>query len=115
MPGGGHGGHLEEPVLLVEETPCDFLGIRFMDAGDVTFTVDKKLSTARLTGTRVVGNPGASATPPVDMTWTGFGEVSQSLWYEKGYIGAMGFTDDADDASSGSIAKTRSYERTTSR
>jgi hypothetical protein len=130
VPGGG--GHGEE-----EEGSCDFHGLRFIDGGTITFTVDKKLNTARLTGTLVVNNHGGTARPPVDMTWTGFGDLSQSSWEESGseggttylyryestrrqatvtgYIGVMGFTDDADDVSSGSIARTKSYERITSR
>lgn len=135
--GGGHGGHVAEPGTLEDEPTCDFLGKRFLHGGDITFTVDRKLNTASLTGTLVVDNHGSSATPPVDMTWTGFGDVASNTTYERGsedgydyvyrfdstsraatvagYIGGMGFTDDTDDESSGSIARTRTYKRTTSR
>lgn len=43
-PGGGHG----EPA---EPNGCTDEGVRFMEGGDVTFTMDRKLQTARLTGT----------------------------------------------------------------
>lgn len=135
VPGGGHGGHGEydeEP-----EPGCDVVSFRWIDGGDVSFSVNKKLDTARLTGTLYVDNHGAGATPPVDMTWTGTGDVSHNVWYEKGstgghryvykfessyrqadvtgFIGAMGFTDDADDESAGSIQRTKTFERGSSR
>jgi hypothetical protein len=134
VPGGG-GHHGEE--YYEEEPSCDVMSYRWMDGDDISFTVDRKLNTARLTGTLYVDNHGSSATPPVDMTWTGVGDLSQSTSYEKGtdgdstyvyknestfrqadvtgYIGAMGFTDDADDESWGYIEKSKTFERGSSR
>lgn len=125
--GGGHGEYYEE------EPECDVMSYRWIEGDDITFTIDKKLETARLTGTLYVDNHGASATPQVDVLWTGFGDIYDSTSYEKGtdgdstyvykyestyrdaevtgFMGAMGFTDDADDESWGSIALTKSYER----
>lgn len=138
VPGGGHGGHIAEyDEEYPEEGYCDVMSYRWIDGGDVTFTVDKKLNTARLTGTLFVDNHGASAAPPVDMTWTGFGDTSRNVWYDKytsdgetyvykydatersatvdGFIGAMGFTDDADDEAWGSMSITKEFERGSSR
>ena len=71
-PGGGHG---EEP----EESPCENLGARFIEGGDVTFTMDRKYTTGRLTGTLAVfGHDGPLGNPPVDMTLTGFGDTFSS-------------------------------------
>ena len=69
LPLGGHG----EPAPA--GGPCRLLGTRFIDGGQVTFTVDKKLTTARLTGTLAVGSGhgDATGTPPVDITWTAIG------------------------------------------
>jgi hypothetical protein len=138
--GGGHGGPGEFSGDYFDEEPeptCDVMSFRWIEGNDVNFTVAKKLNTARLTGTLYVDNHGAGATPPVDMTWTGTGDLSHTTWYEKGteggsryvykyestyrqadvtgFIGAMGFTDDADDQSSGSIQKTKTSERGSSR
>lgn len=135
--GGGHGEHIAEYDEEESEPECDVMSYRWMEGGDVTFEVDKKLNTARLTGTLWVDNHGSAATPPVDMTWTGTGDLSESIWYEKyseggstytykyestsrealvnGRIGAMGFTDDADDESWGSIQRTKMFERGSSR
>ncbi|SDN10957.1 hypothetical protein SAMN05660642_04064 [Geodermatophilus siccatus] len=71
LPAGGHG----EPAPA--DGPCQLLGTRFVEGGQVTFTVDKKLTTARLTGTLAVGSghgdtPGS---PAVDITWTGVGDT----------------------------------------
>ncbi len=87
-PGGGHGKE-EEP----DDNPCETVGVRFIEGGNVTFTMDRKLSKATLTGTlNVVGGhgdpddpenpdapPQAPATPPVNMTWTGVGDTSTSV------------------------------------
>ncbi len=113
------------------------MSVRYIKDGDITLVVDRKLQTARLTGTLEVDSHGATARPPVDMTWTGIGDLSSFTSFEKGseggstyvykyestsreatvtgFIGAMGFTDDADDVSEGYIEKTKSYERGTSR
>ena len=71
-PGGGHG----EPG----EDGCVNEGVRFIEGGDVTFTMDRKFTTARLTGTLVVyGHEGPTGNPPVNMTWTGFGDLYRSV------------------------------------
>jgi hypothetical protein len=69
-PGGGHGG---PPA----EGPCQSVGERFIDGGTLTFTMDRKFSTARLTGNLAVQShgTGSASTPKVDMTWTGTGDV----------------------------------------
>ncbi len=135
--GGGHDGHVGSSLEHEEGPTCDFLGKRSLEGGDVSFTMDRKLDAARLTGTLLVDNHGSSAAPPVDMIWTGLGDLSQNAWYEKGseggynyvykyestsreatvtgYIGAMGFADDSDDESSGVIARTKSFERGSTR
>jgi hypothetical protein len=82
---------------------------------------------------------GVTAEPPIDITWVGTGAVSTwsntsryddggSPYYVKeagtsrtaliadgSYIGAMGFTDDPDDTSSGSLSSWKVYERVTTR
>lgn len=139
FPGGG-GGHGEVHAFDEEEpSECDFAGKRLIHGGDVQFSVDRKLTSARLTGTLAVENhatPG-SATPPVDMTWTGQGGLFESTYideynedgeryyskYEEtwrdatvtGFIGIMDFTDDTDDESWASISKTNVFERGSSR
>ncbi len=69
-PGGGHG----EPV---EETgPCQLVGVRFIEGGSLSFTMDRKLTRATLTGTLNVGgghSEGPVGRPPVDITWLGDG------------------------------------------
>jgi hypothetical protein len=71
LPAGGHG----EPAPA--DGPCQLLGTRFVEGGQVTFTVDKKLTTARLTGTLAVGSGHGDTTgsPAVDITWTGVGDT----------------------------------------
>ena len=137
--GGGHGGHGEFTAEYDEEPEpaCDVMSFRWIEADDVSFSVDRKLNTARLTGTLFVDNHGTAATPPVDMTWNGTGVLSRNVWYERGSeggsrylykyestsrqadvtgsIGAMGFTDDTDDESWGSIQRTKTFERGSSR
>lgn len=134
-PGGGgpHAEH-EEP-----ETNCEFEGFRFISGGDVTFTMDRKLNTARLTGTLFVENHdgGNSAAPPVDMTLTGVGSTSKSVETYRstedgsryqyryttqsrkagidGFIGAMGFTDDTDDESFAYMSRYTVHDRVMSK
>jgi hypothetical protein len=133
--GGGHDAFEEEPG----EEECDFTGIREISGGTVTFSVDRKLTGARLTGTLVVANHGApgQATPPVDMTWTGQGGLWSTTYIDQyteggtkyyskyestgrdalvsGHIGIMDFTDDADDESFASIQRTKTFERGSTR
>ncbi len=104
-----------------------------------TFTVDLRAGTARLVGQLEVSNGGHGdgtvlGSPPVDMTWTGVGTAYRATRTENfvdgdatyrmrvraegysnanisGAIGRMGFTDDADDTSSGSFESFREMSR----
>jgi hypothetical protein len=71
LPEGGHG----QPAP--EDGPCRLLDTRFLDGGQVALTIDKKLTTARLTGTLAVGSGhgDTTGTPAVDITWTGVGDT----------------------------------------
>lgn len=72
LPGGGHA------TPAPEDGPCRLLAIRFVEGGQVTFTVDKKLTTAKLTGTLAVGSghgEGPTSAPAVSITWTGVGNT----------------------------------------
>ncbi|MGY1605622.1 MULTISPECIES: hypothetical protein [unclassified Geodermatophilus] len=72
LPGGGHG----EPAP--EDGPCRLLGVRFVEGGQVTFTMDRKYTTATLTGTLAVGSGHGetpTSAPPVSITWTGVGDT----------------------------------------
>lgn len=136
--GGGHGIEDGPP----EESNCAEEGLRFIsgDPADVTFTMDKKLNTATLTGFLTVsshGPGGGVARPPVDMTLTGFGGVATSKFTDTysdgtfsyrfsytstyrqatvaGRIGPMDFTDDADDQSAASMGTYKSMDRFRSR
>lgn len=129
--GGGHGEHAayeEEP-----ETNCVVESVRELFAGDalVDVTMDRKLERASITGNLVVADHegGATGQPAVDMTFTGVGTTFSSTTYESGTdgdysytyrttrstrqasvdgaIGAMGFTDDADDISTGEMTRDR--------
>ena len=139
-PQGGHGHFFEEEPE--PETNCELESIRFIfaDSSMVSFTVDKKLTSARLTGNLSVADhdgEGGAASPPVDMTWTGTGDLYSSkesgtfrdggtterYRYSfsgrdaevDGRIGAMGFSDDADDESSGQLGTYKSASRWRSR
>lgn len=137
--GGGHGELEEEPPA----TNCELHSERFLYAGDgqVDFELGRRLSSARLTGTLNVEDhgTGTGARPAVDITWTGDGsltsysstgkssdEYGTYYWKETGTsrqaviaagsaIGAMGFTDDADDRSTAIMAQSKIYERSSSR
>jgi hypothetical protein len=128
------GGHDEE-----EPGNCEFEAFREIEGEQINFTMDRKLSSARLTGTLRVENheTGAGASPPVDITWTAVGSThkttetyrdvsdGQRVQYRNtytstvavvdGFIGAMGFTDDQDDESSGYLSTYRVHERSSSK
>ena len=80
LPGGGGHGFApldEEP----SEDDCQWKGSRWIEAFDVPFTVDKKLSAARLTGTLTVyggghGEGGVVGRPAADIIWTGTGGIT---------------------------------------
>jgi hypothetical protein len=137
--GGGHGEFEEEPP----PTNCELHSERFIYAyGDeVAFSMDRKLGSATLTGVLNVEDhaTGSGGQPPVNITWTGIGDMatysnsgkyteggSTTYWKESGtsrqaviadgsFIGAMGFTDDADDVSDGYMSTSKIYERSSSR
>jgi hypothetical protein len=134
-PGGGHG---EEPPA---EGPCELLGLRFMDGGQLTFTIDRKLTRATLTGTLAVGSghgEGPVGTPPVNITWIGVGDAFTSREAGSGTdeygtfryrytftgrdatiaagsrIGPMVFDDEPGEYSEAQIGKYRSSDRSRS-
>lgn len=133
-PGGGHGGGHGEPP---PEGPCVLVGTRFIEGGSLTFSIDRKLSRATLTGTLAVGSGhgGPTGSPAVDVTWTGIGETYSSTergtftdssgTYSYRYsftgrqaaiaagsrIGPMVFDDEAGEYSDGSLGRYRSASR----
>jgi hypothetical protein len=138
--GGGHGEHAAEWEDWEEpETNCVVESYREIYGDGLAVRISRKLNTATVTGTLQVSDHGSGTggAPAVNMTFTGFGDVSRNSWVEKGSeggyswvykyesrtrqatvdgsIGAMGFTDDADDVSSASLAATKMYERGSSR
>ncbi len=125
-PGGGHG----EPV----ESECTYEGARFIDGGDVTFTMDRKFRSASLTGTLAVfGHDGPAGNPGVAMTWTGVGNTFRSVESGRyddgtnsgsyrysftgrdagvsGNIGAMVFDDEVGEYSNAQMGSYRSVSR----
>lgn len=73
-PGGGHGE--EEP-----DNGCVHEGERWIEGGDVTLTLDNKLSEATLTGTLAVyGHDGPAGNPVANITWTGVGDTFRSTF-----------------------------------
>jgi len=80
IPNGGGGGHLEEEP---EPGPngCTYEGGRSIENGTTTFTMDRKLNMATLTGTlRVFGGHGEGPVgqPRVNMILTGVGDTFSS-------------------------------------
>ena len=135
LPGGGHG---EEPP---EDGPCDLALVRFIEGGTVTFTIDKKLTRATLTGTLAVGSghgEGPVGAPAVNITWTGVGPtytervsgVTEDEFGTSRYrytftgrdavvgagsrIGPMVFDDEAGESSYAQLGTYRSAERSRS-
>lgn len=131
VPGGGHFEDEEEP----EGDFCDFKGFRWIEGYDIPFSIDKKLTQARLTGTLTVyggghGDGGVVGQPPADIVWSGVGTVTserhtyrykdgdstESGTYRasirsatmSGHIGPMGFD---PDLSGGSITNFKSSYR----
>lgn len=139
-PGGGHG---EEVGTLEGEEPqapegCEFAGGRFIDGGNVTFRMDRRLSSATLTGTlNVFGHDGPSGSPGVNMTFNGVSDTYKSVVTESftdgtstytsrytftgrdgnvsGNIGAMIFDNVAGEWSESRMGSFRSVERGRSR
>jgi hypothetical protein len=133
-PGGGHGA--PDP-----EGTCRLLGTRFIEGGTVQFTIDRKLSSATLTGTLAVGSghgEGPVGAPPVAITWTATGSsysTRESGSYTDEYatwsyryaftgrdaevasgsrIGPMWFDDEAGESSTAQLGKYRSSDRSRS-
>lgn len=73
--GGGHG---DEGGEL--DNGCVHEGVRWIEGGDVTFTLDKRLAGATLTGNLdVYGHDGDPAgSPAVNISWTGTGDTYKS-------------------------------------
>lgn len=123
---------------------CALMGVRFLtaDPGAVVFTSDTRTGTASLTGQLKVKNGGHGdgevvGRPPADVRWTSVGGAYSftrtDSWSDgttsyssrvrgtgfqadvSGRIGAMGFTDDADDVSDGSAENWREISRTRTR
>lgn len=72
---GGHGeGALDEAPA---EDQCSVVGLRFLHEEQVTFRIDRKLTSATLTGTLAVGDDhgGVTGSVPVDITWVGVGST----------------------------------------
>ena len=129
-PGGGHG----EPPAAGQ---CQSVGKRFIDGGTLTFNIDRKFTSARLTGNLAVQShgTGAAANPPVDMTWTGAGDVyserSSGTFTDQfgtfsyrysfsgrnavvapdSYIGVMEFDDEPGEASKARLGSYRDVSR----
>ena len=81
LPKGGHG----EPLPPSPEAPaegCTLELVRFIDGGSgLTFSIDRKLTKATLTGTLAVNSghgEGPTGTPAVNITWTGTGDTYSS-------------------------------------
>ena len=141
LPGGGHGGE-PEPFAAGQGEPdeaCTVELVRFIEGSrGLTFTIDRKLRTARLTGSLAVNSghgEGPTGTPPVDITWNGFGATysssERSSFTEEGRtfsyrysftgrdasvaagsrIGPMVFDDELGESSTGQLGKYRSSSR----
>lgn len=74
-PGGGHGVFHGEPL----PGKCQHVGFRSIQGGTATFTMDRRLAKATLTGQLAVfGHDGPLGNPAVSMTWTGVGPTTTS-------------------------------------
>ena len=136
LPGGGHeASTVDEPE---EPGGCELLGVRFMEGESLQFSIDRKLTTATLTGTLAVGSghgEGPVGTPQVNITWNGVGsqyKSTESGYYTDEYgtyryrytfagrdaviapgsnIGPMVFDDEVGEWSTGQLGTYRSAER----
>lgn len=90
-----HGGHGEEPT----GPTCEWIGSRNGYGKDMAFTIDKKLTTARLTGrlTMTAGGHGGDGTvvgnPKADITWKGTGNTYRSAGTYRSSDGASRWMD----------------------
>jgi hypothetical protein len=84
--GGGHALEEEEP------SGCEYVGSRVAEGFGLNFTMDKKLTTAHLSGQLTVyggghGDGGVIGTPTANITWNGVGPLIKqtSSWrYDDG-------------------------------
>lgn len=81
LPDGGGHGFEEEP------SGCTYLGFRYGEGFGLSFTMDRKLEKAHLSGQITVyggghGEGGVVGTPTANITWTGVGPVikQSSTW-----------------------------------
>lgn len=127
--GGGH-GFIDEPTT---PSGCKYVGDRFIEGGNLAFTIDRKLSTATLNGQVQVyggghGDGSVLGAPPVNMKWTGYGTLARERFTYRfsdgttssvesfrssyrqatvtGNIGPMGF---APDLSGGSLTQFKNF------
>ena len=140
LPGGHHGE--PEPFRAGPAEPdeaCTLELVRFVEGGPgLSFTIDRKLRTARLTGKLAVSSghgEGPVGAPPVDITWNGTGPTYSST--ERGSysgedgtfsyrysftgrdaavaagsrIGPMVFDDEAGESSTSQLGKYREINR----
>jgi hypothetical protein len=134
QPGWHHGPALEQ------EDPggCVVVDVRFIDgARSLSFSIDRKLTQATLTGTLDVSGhgPGPVGSPPVSITWSATGasySSSESGRYSDEYgsysyrysftgrdavlgqgsrIGPMVFDDEAGESSQAQLGSYRSFDR----
>ncbi len=138
LPGGGHG----EPVPPTEKEPaeqCTLELVRFIEGGSgLTFSIDRKLTKATLTGSLAVNSghgQGPTGTPAVSITWNGVGAAyssTESGSYTDDYgtysyrysftgreavvasgsrIGPMVFDDEAGESSTGQLGTYKQSSR----
>ena len=142
LPGGGHGGGPVPPGAEPPVETCVLQGVRFIEGGSaLTFTIDRKLTSATLTGALTVSSghgEGPVGAPPVNITWTGVGSSYSSNesgsftdefgTYSYRYsfngrdaniaagsrIGPMVFDDEAGESSTGQLGSYRESSRSRS-
>lgn len=110
LPWGGGPHAADEPWPPDEEPPppggCEWKGFRFIESSDVPFSVDKKLSQARLTGTLTVyggghGEEGVVGRPYADVIWNGVGDVTTEKFTFRYREGGTTYTSTYESTSRG--------------
>lgn len=100
--GGGHGVALEEEPPVEPENPCEHIGFRQIQ-GEVPFTANSKLTTASLGGEGVTigifggGDPHGGggvllANVPINVTFTGAGDLARSTFTDRFTDGTSSFS-----------------------